>query len=435
MPIQILPPVPAASYFTTTTTTTTNPDSDLSDDGEAFDDSDSDVDMDTLISRASARQSTRPTKPRPKRTGHFHRPNPNHLDADALSTTIVTPGELVTSDPQWMRGHGTYLSTPHPSAGQPPQSSTNDDHEAASTSTAAAPQLHGSIISTLCGTLHKTNKLLSILPLSSRYTPAIGDLVVARISSVHPSRWRCDIASQTTAVLLLSSINLPGGILRRRTASDELQMRNFFSEGDLLVAEVQGLFSEGGASLHTRSLRYGKLRGGYFLSVGGTGTGSGVARSKSHVWTIVTGRGGGEVDVIAGVNGYMWIGRKNTTTTSSAVKTAATTAGEVDEEESREMYSSVSPHIAPETRREISRIAGCVRAMVAGNVRIDEAGLNAVYEAALDVELEEEEEGGGMDVDVKGGAAGGGDGGKVWLEGERGRRVVQRGMAILNSRK
>jgi exosome complex component RRP4 len=75
---------------------------------------------------------------------------------------------------------------------------------------------------------------------------------------------------------MLSSVNLPGGVQvggftekkihswilnqRRKLESDELQMRGFFEEGDLLVAEVQAFFSDGAMSLHTRSLRYGKVR-------------------------------------------------------------------------------------------------------------------------------------------------------------------------------
>lgn len=46
---------------------------------------------------------------------------------------------------------------------------------------------------------------------------------------------------------------------RRKLESDELQMRTFFEEGDLLVAEVQAFFSDGAMSLHTRSLKYGKV--------------------------------------------------------------------------------------------------------------------------------------------------------------------------------
>jgi exosome complex component RRP4 len=52
---------------------------------------------------------------------------------------------------------------------------------------------------------------------------------------------------------------------RRKLESDELQMRLFFEEGDLLVAEVQAFFSDGAMSLHTRSLRYGKVRLGHSL--------------------------------------------------------------------------------------------------------------------------------------------------------------------------
>jgi len=35
-------------------------------------------------------------------------------------------------------------------------------------------------------------------------------------------------------VLQLSSVNLPGGELRRRSAEDELSMRNYLQEGDLV---------------------------------------------------------------------------------------------------------------------------------------------------------------------------------------------------------
>ena len=38
-------------------------------------------------------------------------------------------------------------------------------------------------------------------------------------------------------------------------------MRQFFEEGDLLVAEAQAFFADGAMSLHTRSLTYGKVPG------------------------------------------------------------------------------------------------------------------------------------------------------------------------------
>lgn len=36
-------------------------------------------------------------------------------------------------------------------------------------------------------------------------------------------------------------------------------MRKHLQEGDLISAEVQNVFSDGSLSLHTRSLKYGKV--------------------------------------------------------------------------------------------------------------------------------------------------------------------------------
>ena len=41
-------------------------------------------------------------------------------------------------------------------------------------------------------------------------------------------------------------------------------MRTFFEEGDLLVAEVQGISADGSMQLHTRTLKFGKV---WFLMV------------------------------------------------------------------------------------------------------------------------------------------------------------------------
>jgi exosome complex component RRP4 len=56
-------------------------------------------------------------------------------------------------------------------------------------------------------------------------------------------------------------------VQRRRTAEDQLNMRQFYVEGDLVSAEVQAFFQDGAMSLHTRSLKYGKLQGGVLVEV------------------------------------------------------------------------------------------------------------------------------------------------------------------------
>lgn len=65
----------------------------------------------------------------------------------------------------------------------------------------------------VAGVLEKVNKLISIRPLKARYNGEIGDLIVGRITEVQQKRWKVDVNSKLDAVLLLSSVNLPGGEL------------------------------------------------------------------------------------------------------------------------------------------------------------------------------------------------------------------------------
>lgn len=279
------------------------------------------------------------------------------------------------------RGHGTF-TTPYSSA----------------------------IVATVAGTVQKTNKLLSVHPLRARYIPEIGDLVVGRIVEVQARRWKVDVAAPLLAQLPLSAINLPGGILRRRTSADELQMRTFFVEGDLVVAEVQSVHQDGSATLHTRSLKYGKLRNGVFLAVTGTGgsgaTGrsarkgaaghvaapatsvGGVVRSRRQVWTVNTANGGGDVDVILGVNGYIWISKHADGLAAATSTTDSVSITRLEEVVSSSIYSSQNDEISPQTRREIARLAGCIRLLVEGGVRVDEDTVMRSYEVSLQVDLE-----------------------------------------------
>lgn len=298
-------------------------------------------------------------------------------DFSVPQTSIVTPGEPITSDPQWMRGHGTYI---------PPHSST--------------------ITSTVAGTLHKTNKLLSVQPLRARYTPEIGDLVIGRIISVQTKKWNVDIAAPMLASLPLSAINLPGGILRRRTAVDELNIRSFFGEGDLLVAEVQSLHQDNTASLHTRSLKYGKLRNGLFTSLTGAGGGilsrkGGVVRSRRQVFTLNT--HAGEIDVVLGVNGYIFVSKHIQPTTTGDVNITR-----LEEGVSETLYSSQNEELEGPVLGEIMRVSTLIRGLAYCGERVDEDTIVRVYEAAVEMEAEEKSlaEVGKESLAIQGGARG-----------------------------
>ena len=81
------------------------------------------------------------------------------------------------------------------------------------------------------------------------------------------------------------------------------------------------------------------------------------------------------------------------------------------------MYENRNESIAEETRREIARLSGCVRALVEGGCRVDEEMVMRAYEAILDDEGDGDEEG---------------ESGE-YLGGERGRRVVREALRAVHA--
>ncbi|KAF8880199.1 hypothetical protein BD779DRAFT_1446400 [Infundibulicybe gibba] len=247
---------------------------------------------------------------------------------------LTCPGETLTSSQSYMRGHGTYVD--------------NED-----------------VIASVAGTVERVNKLVTVRAIRTRYNPEVGDLVVGRITEVQPRRWKVDANSRQDAVLMLSSVNLPGGVQRRKLESDELQMRNFFEEGDLLVAEVQAFFSDGAMSLHTRSLKYGKLRNGQLVSVPPIL----VRRLKSHFITLPCG-----VDLILGLNGYIWV--------SKHIKESDQEGEEGFDAEA--VYSNQNDDIDEPTRTAIARVANIIRVLTSNFMPLTDALLLEAYEWSVE---------------------------------------------------
>ncbi|KDR68019.1 hypothetical protein GALMADRAFT_257580 [Galerina marginata CBS 339.88] len=259
-------------------------------------------------------------------------------DFESQGPRLTCAGESLTSSQLYMRGHGTYV----------------DNEE---------------VIASVAGTIERVNKLVTVRAIRSRYNPEVGDLVVGRITEVQPRRWKVDAHSRQDAVLMLSSVNLPGGVQRRKLESDELQMRGFFEEGDLLVAEVQAFFSDGAMSLHTRSLKYGKLRNGQLVVVAPIL----VRRLKSHFLTLPCG-----VDLILGLNGYIWI--------SKHVKENEQEGEEGFDAEA--VYSNVNDEIDESTRTAISRVTHIIRVLTSHFIPLTDTLLLEAYEWAVEHETD-----------------------------------------------
>ncbi|KIK68168.1 hypothetical protein GYMLUDRAFT_155664 [Collybiopsis luxurians FD-317 M1] len=260
---------------------------------------------------------------------------------------LTWPGESLTSAQDYMRGHGTYV-----------------DNE--------------QVIASVSGFVERVNKLITVRAARTRYNPEVGDLVVGRITEVQPRRWKVDANSRQDAILMLSSVNLPGGVQawgtlqsksnwRRKLESDELQMRTFFEEGDLLVAEVQSFFGDGTMSLHTRSLSYGKLRNGQLVVVPPIL----IRRLKSHFISLPC-----EVDLILGLNGYIWV--------SKHVKETEREGEEGFDAEA--VYSNKNDNIDDSTRTAISRVTNLIIVLASHSIPLTDTILLDAYEWSLEQE-------------------------------------------------
>merc|ERR1719499_718865 len=194
----------------------------------------------------------------------------SNFDVKNEENTFVSPGALITQNPGFIKGHGTL-------------------------------QLENQLQATVTGYVERINKLITVKPFKCpRCNGEVGDVVVCRISDVSQKKWKVDIYSRQDASLQLSAVNLPGGELRRRSVEDELMMREYLSENDLISAEVQKVGAEDGqVHLHTRSLKYGKLGQGIMIML----KPSIIKRSKTHFHNLPCG-----VSCIMGNNGYIWVG-------------------------------------------------------------------------------------------------------------------------------
>ncbi|CAK8544900.1 unnamed protein product [Lathyrus sativus] len=159
--------------------------------------------------------------------------------------------------------------------------------------------LDGEVVSTLCGTVERVNKLVYVRSLSSRYKPEVGDIVIGRVVEVAQKHWKLDINCSQNAYLMISAMNVLDGVQRRRTSRDELNMRCIFAEDDYICAEVRD-FTHGDIHLQTRSQKYGKLRSGQLLTV----TPYLVKRQKQHFHHLEQ----YGIDLIIGHNGFIWVG-------------------------------------------------------------------------------------------------------------------------------
>jgi exosome complex component RRP4 len=146
-------------------------------------------------------------------------------------------------------------------------------------------------------------------------------------------------------------------------------MREFFVERDLISAEVQQYFQDGSVAIHTRSLKYGKLKCGQLICV----SPSLIKRCKNHFVDLAIG-----VHVILGTNGYIWIsGSLLRSTTTRTITGEHETDAMATDEQTEEIEITVA------IREKIARVRNCIVALSMSSIPIYPPTILATYEAGF----------------------------------------------------
>jgi len=267
---------------------------------------------------------------------------------------FVAPGDVipgVDADDGFLRGHGTRTS-----------------------------MCGTKLIATTAGVVERVNKLVSVRGLKSRYAPETGDVVLGRVRAISGKRWKLDVNARQEAVLQLSAVHLPGNVQRRRNDVDELNMRGLYAEDDVVSAEVQSVYSDGAAALHTRSLKYGALKRGQLVRV----TPTLVKRLPQHFHRLQldTGeeieKGVNDVEILLGCNGFVWVGAPSSATAPRETEIRREPNDVIDD------LNAANESVYERQRENIARIANSIRVLAELFLPISPPAILDVFNASAE---------------------------------------------------
>lgn len=179
---------------------------------------------------------------------------------------IVVPGEIIAEGMDFLPGFGTYR---------------RDDK----------------IIASRLGIANTDKKVVRIIPLSGRYLPKEGDMIIGRISEILMSGWRVETNSAFEAVLGLKEGS-------QEYIERGANLTNYYNIGDYILTKIINVTSQKlvDVSMNERGLR--KLTGGRVISVNPNKVPRIIGKRGSMVSMVKQATG---CRIIVGQNGWVWI--------------------------------------------------------------------------------------------------------------------------------
>jgi len=152
------------------------------------------------------------------------------------------------------------------------------------------------IIATVLGLFYfdEKRKAVRVVPLEGKYLPKEGDSVVGKIVRVLPGKWLVDVNSAYIASLE------PRNALHDRVED----LSRIYDVGDLIFAKVDRVNEIYDAGLFTKSMPYGKLRGGTVIEIRPTRVPRLIGKKGSMIYMI---KKETQSKILVGQNGVIWV--------------------------------------------------------------------------------------------------------------------------------
>ena len=167
------------------------------------------------------------------------------------------------------------------------------------------------IKSKFVGVVEYAGSSVRVVPMSGRYIPQEGDIVIGEVSSVSFSNWRVDLDSPYESMMKIDVA------VDEYIDLDEDDLTDYFDVGDAIVTKVENVTEGFDVNVSMEDRRCRKLRGGRIIKIAPPKVPRVIGKKGSMVKQIKDATG---TKVIVGQNGLVWIKGDNETLAVKAVK-------------------------------------------------------------------------------------------------------------------
>jgi exosome complex component RRP4 len=169
----------------------------------------------------------------------------------------------------------------------------------------------GKIKSKYVGVVEYSGSSVRVVPMSGRYIPEEGDIVIGEISDVGYSNWRMDLNSPYEAMLKIDVA------VDEYIDLDEDDLTDYFDVGEAVVAQVTNVTEGFDVNVSMEDDRCRKLRGGRIIEISPSKVPRVIGKKGTMVKQIKNKTG---TNMIVGQNGLVWIKGSNANLAAKAVR-------------------------------------------------------------------------------------------------------------------